>query len=400
MMRRVQCVVASFVLLAIAASGCSSGGGKTVKIGMIAPLTGSLAAFGAGMRKSAELAIDQAKAANKIPGWKIEFVPEDDNATAATGANAAQKLASDNQVVGVIGTLNSSVALAAVPILSQADIAMISPANSNPSLTQGQNWQTSPKRTNANYFRDVTTDVFQGKAEADYAYNELGKRRAVVMHDKKTYGQGLANIFSKDFRADGGAVLQDIAVNDGEGDYKPAVTRAKALSPDLIFYGGEYPEGGVIAKNMAELGLKPPAVVMLGGDGMDDATFVKVAGSAAAQGHYATSIGASATFLPSAAKFVTDYKAKYGTADYAIYGPSTYDAANIILDALAKVLVGKSSVDDSVRKDVIAAIQASSTDGALGRTSFDKYGDTTNRLLTINKVEGADFKPLKKLTVK
>jgi branched-chain amino acid transport system substrate-binding protein len=132
---------------------------------------------------------------------------------------------------------------------------------------------------------------------------------------------------------------------------------------------------------------------------MVDKTFVKVAGTAAAQGHYATSIGAAATFLPSAAKFVADYKAKYNSDDYAIYGPSTYDAANIILDGLAKVLAGKSKIDSSVRKDLIGAIQATNYNGALGHTSFDKYGDTTNRLLTINRVVGDDFKPLKKLTV-
>src|SRR5437879_5694062 len=161
-MRRLRWAVAVFVAVALAATGCSSGGGKTIKIGMIAPLTGSLAAFGNGMRKPAQLAIDQALAANKIPGWKIEFVPEDDAATAATGANAAQKVASDDQVAAVIGTLNSSVAQAVQPILAPQNIAMISPSNSNPILTLGQNWQTKPSRPYTNYFRVVTTDIFQG----------------------------------------------------------------------------------------------------------------------------------------------------------------------------------------------------------------------------------------------
>jgi len=400
MMRRLRLgVPAAFVALALAMTGCGGGGGKTVKIGLIAPLTGPLTALGTGMRKSVQLAVDQANAANKIPGWKIVFAPEDDTATAATGANAAQKLASDSQVVGVVGTLNSSVAQAVQPILAQANITMISPANSNPILTQGQRWQTSPTRPYKNYFRTATTDVYQGKADADFMFKELGKHRVVVMHDKKTYGQGLAAIFSKDFQANGGTVLQDISVNDGEGDYKPAITRAKAQNPDGIFYGGEYPEGGIIVKNMGELGLKPPAVPFLSGDGMVDKTFVKLAGGAA-QGQYATSLGAAGKFLPTAAKFVADYKAKYNAADYAVYGPGSYDSANIIIDSLATALAGKSSVDSSVRTALIAAIQSVSFQGSLGRTSFDKYGDTTNRVLTINKVAGPDFQPQKTITVK
>jgi branched-chain amino acid transport system substrate-binding protein len=388
-----------FVVLAFAATGCGGGGGKTVKIGLIAPLTGPLTALGSGMSRSATLAVEQANAAKRIPGWKIAFVPEDDTATAATGANAAQKLASDPKVAAVVGTLNSSVAQAVQPILAQANIAMISPANSNPILTQGQKWQTAPKRPFSNYFRVVTTDVYQGKADADYAYNTLIRKRVVVMHDKKTYGQGLASIFTKDFEADGGTVLADIAVNNGEGDYKPAVTKAKAQSPDLIFFGGEYPESGVVAKNMGELGLKAPSVIMLSGDGSVDPTFVKL-GGAGAQGHYATSLGAAVPFLPHAGQFVSDYRAKYNKTDYATYGPASYDTANIIINALAKVLAGKSTFDDAARKELITTLQSISFDGALGHTSFDKYGDTTNRLLTINKVEGADFKPLKTLTVK
>jgi branched-chain amino acid transport system substrate-binding protein len=351
------------------------------------------------MRKSVQLAVDQANASNKIPGWKIVFDPEDDTGASAPGANAAQKLAADNDVVGVVGTLNSSVAQAVQPILAQSNIVMISPANSNPILTQGQHWQTAPTRPYKNYFRTATTDVYQGKADADYMYNTLGKHRVVVMHDKKTYGQGLAFIFTKDFEADGGTVLQDIAVNDGEGDYKPAVTRAQALNPDGIFYGGEYPEGGVIVKNMGELGLKPPGVIFFSGDGMVDPTFVKLAGPAA-QGEYATSLGAAVPFLPTAAKFVGDYKAKYNATDYATYGPASYDSANIILDALSTVLAGRSSVDNSVRQALIAAVQSVSFNGALGHTSFDKYGDTTNRILTVNKVEGSDFKPIQKIVVK
>jgi branched-chain amino acid transport system substrate-binding protein len=350
------------------------------------------------MKKSAQLAIDQANEAGTLSGWTLELDAQDDAADAKQGASAAQKIASDSQIGAVIGTLNSSVAQAVQPILDQASIAQISPANSNPSLTRGLDWQTTPKRPHENYFRVVTTDIFQGKADADYAYNKLKKKRAVVIHDKKTYGQGLASIFTDDFKKDGGEVLETIAVNPGEGDYKSAITKAKGHDPDMIFYGGEFAEGGIVAKNMGELGLKAPDVIMMGGDGMVDKTFVKL-GGAGAQGHYATSFGASAEFLPTAKQFVTDYKAKYKAEDYAIYGPTTYDAANIIIDAIAEVMNGKDELDTAARKEIITAIGKTNHKGALGTTTFDEYGDTTNKILTMNKVEGADFKPLEKLVV-
>ena len=399
---RLIAALAVFSAVAVLMSACSNNGGsgggdKVITIGFIGPLTGGLAAFGQGMKKSAQLAIDQANEAKTVSGWTLKLDAEDDASDAKQGAAAAQKVASDSTVGAVVGTLNSSTAQAADPILDQASIAMISPSNSNPSLTRGLDWQTKPKRPHENYFRVVTTDIVQGKAEADYAYNTLHKKRAVVMHDKKVYGQGLANIFAKDFKEDGGTVVETIAINPGEGDYKSAVTKAAGDHPDMIFYGGEYAESGIVAKNMGELGLKAPDVIMLGGDGMVDKTFVKLAGTQYAQGHYATSFGASAQFLPTAKQFVTDYKAKYNAEDFAIYGPTTYDATNIVIDAIAKVMAGKDKMDTAARKAIIEEIATSSHNGALGKTTFDAYGDTNNKILTINKVEGDDFKPLAKL---
>jgi branched-chain amino acid transport system substrate-binding protein len=399
-------VLAAFSAVALLSTACSSdsgdggdGGDKVIKIGFIGPLTGGLAPFGQGMKKSAQLAIDQANDENKVDGWTLELDAQDDAADAKQGAAAAQKLASDPDIAAVIGTLNSSVAAAVQPVLDPASIAQVSPANSTPSLTRGLKWQTTPKRPHANYFRVVTTDITQGKADADYAYNKLNKRKAVVIHDKKAYGQGLAGIFTENFEKLGGDVLETITINPGEGDYKSAVTKADGHDDlDLIFYGGEFAEAGIIAKNMGELEMKAPDKILMGGDGIVDKTYVKL-GGAGAQGHYATSFGASAQFLPSAKQFVTDYKAKYNAEDFAIYGPTTYDSANIIIEAIAEAMDGKDELNTAVRKEIITAIGETKHEGALGTTTFDEFGDTTNPILTMNKVEGDDFKPLEKLKI-
>ena len=171
----------------------ASGGGttaKVAKIGVIAPLTGDLSVMGLGIRNSVELAIKQANDSNAIPGWKLELAAEDDQATANVGANAATKLSADKDVVAVVGTLNSGVAQQVQPILNDADILMVSPANTGTALTKGADL-ANPKRTYANYFRVCTNDAIQGPFAAQYAW-ESGIKKIAVVNDKKPYGQGLA----------------------------------------------------------------------------------------------------------------------------------------------------------------------------------------------------------------
>lgn len=172
---------------------------KVAKIGVIAPLSGDLSAIGIGIRNSVDLAIKEANERQAVEGWRLQLAAEDDAAKADVGAQAATKLASDQAVVGVIGTYNSSVAQQVIPILARSSIVQISPANTNDTLTRGPDFATAPKRPHPNYFRLATLDSLQGKFAADYATNTLKADTAVVIHDKKTYGQGLADSFRQAF---------------------------------------------------------------------------------------------------------------------------------------------------------------------------------------------------------
>lgn len=400
-------VLSAVLALAMVGTGCATrqgaggrgGAEKVAKIGFIGPLTGPIAPLGVGMKNAAKLAVDQAIKAGTVKDWKLEFRAEDDAGDAKQGADVAQKLASDPAVAAVIGPLNSSVAQRVQPVLAPPKIALISPANTNPMLTMGLDWQTKPKRQYPTYFRVVATDREQGLFGAKYAFDTLKRKNAVAIHDKKTYGQGLATIFAINFEKFGGKVLSTIEINPGEGDYKAAVTRAKGKNPDLIYYGGEFPEAAIIAKNMSELGMKAPEVILMGGDGIVDQNFIENSriektGNAPAEGHYATVVGASPELLPASKSFIDDYAAAGFKEPFSAFGTPSYDAANIVIQALAKVLPGKTKIDSGVREEVVRAIQATIWDGALGATSFNEFGDTTNRLLTINRVENGKFKGL------
>jgi len=387
------------LLMAAACGGSkseTSGGGeapsKVVKIGVIAPLSGDLTAVGTGIKNSVDLAVKQANAQNRVPGWKVELAAEDDAGKPDVGAQAASKLSSDRAVVGVVGTYNSSVALQVAPILDKVNIVEISPANTNDTLTRGQDFKTSPARPHKNYFRVATLDSLQGGFAADYAYNDLSAKNVVVIHDKKAYGQGLADSFKAQFEKDGGKVLTTETINPGDKDFSAVLSKIKPLNPDLIFYGGEYPEASLIS-NQAH-GAQEIKAPIMGGDGIVDPTYGKTAG-AAAEGDYGTSVGAPPEQVESAKSFIADYQAGGYTDPFSAYGALAYDAANTIINALPAALGSATKVNDTVRKAEIAAVQAANFGGASGPVAFDNYGDTVTKTLTMYKVEGGEFKPIK-----
>ncbi|MDQ1518101.1 MAG: branched-chain amino acid transport system substrate-binding protein [Actinomycetota bacterium] len=367
-----------------------NGSDKIVKIGVVAPLSGALTAIGVGIRNGADLAVKQANEAKKIKGWKIVLAPEDDTATPDVGANAATKLSDDKAVMAVIGTLNSSVAEKVAPILNNQHVVMVSPSNTNPSLTQG-NDPAKKVRPFEYYFRVATTDAIQGPFAANFAYNTAGKRNVVVIHDKKTYGQGLALQFKGQFEKNGGKVPTVETVEPDDKDFSAVLSRVKRFNPDMIYFGGEYPAASLLTSQADQQGLTVP---LMGGDGIFDKTYIDVA-KQAGEGDYATSVGAPTDQLPTAKAFVDAYKAAGYADPYSAYGAYAYDAANSIIEALAKVLPDQSKIDDALRVKFRQAVQDGSLDGVTGKVAFDEFGDTTTRILTVYKVDGGAWKPQK-----
>jgi branched-chain amino acid transport system substrate-binding protein len=387
-------IVASLALTACGSRSNDNGGGgsgtttKTAKIGVIAPLSGDLSALGLGIQHSVELAVKQANDSNAIPGWKLEVDAQDDEAKPDVGKNAATSLSSDPNVIGVVGTLNSSVALQVQPVLAPKNIVQISPANTNPSLTQGQDYLKTKTRPFKSYFRVATTDLIQGAFAADYAATSLKAKSVYLVNDKLVYGQGLTKAFGDEFTKKGGKVLGTQFVATDQKDFSAVVSKVKQAKPDMVFYGGQFPEGAPFSKQLRDAGLNVP---FMGGDGLVDKGFIKTAAVKTAA-DYATNVGAAVEDLPAAAQYVSDYKAAGYTDAFSAYGPNTFDCAQVIIAALAKVLPGKSKIDDSVRQAVVAAVQATSLQGVTGSVAFDQYGDTTNKIITMYKVTDGDFK--------
>ena len=395
--RSVVQVGASLLIVSLALSACGSrsdtktatNGNKTAVIGVMAPLSGDLSALGLGIQHSVELAVKQANANNTIPGWTLKVEAKDDEGKPDVGKNAATAFAGESNVAGVVGNLNSSVAQSTQPVLATAKIVQVSPANTNPSLTQGANFATTPVRTYATYFRTCTTDAVQGPFAARYLFQKASFKKVATIHDKKAYGQGLVAAFTKEFTALGGTITAAETINPDESNYQSVISKVKPTAPQAVYYGGEYPQSGPLSQQMKAAGLNVP---LMGGDGIYDPKFIVLAGTTA-NGDLATSVGAPTDSLPAGKKFLTDYAAAGYKEPAAAYGAYSYDAANAIINAL-KVSLKDAKDVASARQATIDALGKVSFEGVTGPVAFDKFGDTTSRVLTVYKVTDLKWAPV------
>lgn len=371
-----------------------SGSSTTLTIGVDAPLSGENSTTGLGIQYGVQIAVDDANKNNWVPGVKFKVKALDDKAQPATGQSNATAFTGDSNVVGAVGPLNSGVAQSMQQVFASANMVEISPSNTNPQLTQGKDWQTSKTRPYKTYFRTATTDALQGSFAADYAYNGLKKKKAFVVDDKQTYGAGLAGIFNGAFKKLGGTVVGTDHVNTGDTDFGSLVTKIKSSGADLLYYGGQYDESEKITKQLKGAGVKIP---LFGGDGMYATTYIDTAGKSA-EGDLATSVGVPADTLPAAKQFISTYKAKGYKGDYGAYGAYAYDAASAIIKAVKAVKDAngdKLPASNDLRSKVVDAVQKSDFEGISGKVSFDQYGDTENKQLTVYQVENGAWKAVK-----
>jgi branched-chain amino acid transport system substrate-binding protein len=372
-----------------------SKGGDTSKkteviIGVDAPLTGQNSATGLGIQGGVQVAVDDANKNNLVPGVTFKVQALDDKAIPASGQQNATQLVNNEKVLGVVGPLNSGVATQMQQVFATANLVEISPSNTNPELTQGKNWQTKKERPFKTYFRTATTDALQGGFAADYAYNTLKKKKVFVVDDKQTYGAGLAKLFTAGFTKAGGKVAGTDHVNTGDTDFSALVTKIKNSKADLVYYGGQYDESEKLTKQLKDNGAKIP---LFGGDGMFTPTYIQTAGKTS-EGDLATSVGQPIDSLASAKDFVAKYKAAGLKGDYGTYGGYSYDAATAIIKAIANV-VKDGKIPSDARAKIVDEVQKTKFDGVAGPVSFDEFGDTTNKQLTVYQVVGGKWKAVK-----
>jgi branched-chain amino acid transport system substrate-binding protein len=389
MRRHIAALLLAIAIVALPACS-SSGGTKVATVGVVAPLDKGLVQFGRGIRNSVQVAVNEANTKKPLPGWKFQLKAGDDSSDPATGEAAAKKLAADSNVIGVVGTYNSGVAAKVAPVLQGAGIVMVSPGNTDPTLTVGSE-PAHPTRPYSNYFRMVASDAVQGPFLAMTAFGDLKARRAAVVSETKPVSKGLADTFAADFTSQGGAVVLRQVVPDGTTDFKDVASAIAAAHPDLVFFGGEYQVGAQFAKQVSEAGVTAP---VMGGDGIKDDAYISSVG-AASEGDVASTVGQPFAAVPSAKSFLDAYAAAHYADAPTDFGVYAYDAANLIIAGAAKALHGADKVTVEARRGIVAYVQAADVKGASGTVAFDPYGDPKDKVLTLYRVSSGAWKAVK-----
>ncbi len=392
---------------ALTLTACGSRDGKdsgdkdsktTVVIGVDAPLTGSLSALGQGIKNSVDLATKIANKNNEVPGVTFKVKSFDDQAVPSSGKQNATSMVDDDEILGMVGPLNSGVAQSMQGVFNKGELAQVSPANTNPALSQGDNWASGKKeRPFKTYFRTATTDIIQGRFAAQYYYNDAKKRKVFVVDDKQAYGNGLAKIFAAEFKRLGGKVVGTDHLTIKETDFSGIASKVKSTKADSVYFGGQYPEGGLLSDQVKQAGADVP---VMGGDGIYDPAFIKASGTSN-DGDLATSVGYPVEQLDSAKTFMKNYQAQGYKDPFAAYGGYSYDAAWSIIQAVKQVVQDNDGeLPDDSRAKVTEALGKVSFDGVTGKVSFDQYGDTTNKQLTVYEVKKGTWKSVKSATFK
>ncbi|WP_354643712.1 branched-chain amino acid ABC transporter substrate-binding protein [Kitasatospora camelliae] len=376
-------------------SGCSlvdsGGAGTELVIGVDIPLTSKFSAPAQGIRNSVEMAVAKANAKNLVPGVRFVLDVRDDSAEPKTAKAHAEAFAARPNVIGVVGPYNSAVALEMTPVLANAGIVNISPANTLPALTFGQDYLTKgKKRPYPTYFRTVTTDAVQGPYVARYALKKMKLDTVAVIDDSKAYGIGLADQMAGEFERGGGKVLMRESVPAGTTDFGALVQKIKTTKPKLVFFGGESTEAGPLSSQLKAAGVKVPVA---GGDGVHKADYPGLAGGPQADGDLASSDGVAIDDLPSAYNFLEAYRAGKYTEPPGTFGPYGYDSVWALMLAVGKVVQdnkGKVPTGD-LRAKVAKAVQDTSFFGVTGDVAFDEFGDSSNQIVSLYQVRNGKW---------
>ena len=356
----------SFAVAAAFAVG-NAGAQTVVKIGHVAPLTGSIAHLGKDNEAGAKLAIEDLNAKKiKIGGKEITFelVSEDDAADPKQGTAAAQKLV-DAKVSGVIGHLNSGTTIPASKLYNDAGIAQISPSATNPKYTT-QGFKTA--------FRVVAHDGQLGGTLGKLAVKEVKAKSIAIIDDRTAYGQGVADEFAKAVKAAGGKVVGREYTNDKATDFNAVLTKLKGAKPDLVFFGGMDAVAGPMLRQMKQLGIQAK---FMGGDGICTAELAKLAGDSMGDGQVicAEAGGVTPDKVKDMEAFKTRFKAKFN-ADVQIYAPYVYDATMVMVSAMQKA----NSTDP---KKYLPELAKANYNGVTGKIVFDPKGDIKDGALTL-----------------
>jgi branched-chain amino acid transport system substrate-binding protein len=366
--------IALTIALLLVPSAVLAGQAKgTIKIATQSPLSGEMSAVGEGMKLGTQLAIEQLKGPIEKLGFKVELVPFDDQGKPDVGVANARNMITDKEILAVIGHYNSGVAIPSSEVYKEASLVEVSPANTNPLITD---------RNLPNVNRVCGRDDVQGAVGAEFA-KSLKIKSAYVIHDKTTYGQSVAEFFRDNAKKLGIEIL-GFEGTEERSNFDPILTPAKAKNPDLIYFGGIYSQAAPLFKQAREKGIKAR---FLGPDGLDSSDLTKIAGKTVVGMNY-TTVAGPVTVYPKAKEFARAYKEKFGKNPEP-FGAQSFDSTAIALKAIEAAIKDAGGKMPS-REAVATAVRKVKYSGLTGNIEFDGKGDPKKALYFIMQVVSED----------
>ena len=353
-------IVTSLLLAGCAGAGASGGG--VIKVASQSPLSGGQSSVGVDIKNGAELGLNQLSDALKTQGFTVQLAPYDDQATADTGVANAKQIVADPAVLCVVGHYNSGVQIPSSEVYHSSQLANVSPANTNPKVTD---------RGYVEVNRIVGRDDMQGAVGAQFAASK-GAKSVYILHDKTTYGQGIATFFQAESQKLGMKVL-GFEGTEEKANFDAILTPVISANPDVVYFGGMFDQIAVFIKQARQKGYQG---MFLSDDGFDSPEAAKIAGKALTDGGgtYYSTVSGPAKLYPGTAKFQTDFKAKYNH-DPLPFAAQGYDSMAICLKGIedaAKANGGKMPT----RAQVATAIRAlKDFQGITGTINFNSKGD-------------------------
>jgi branched-chain amino acid transport system substrate-binding protein len=362
---------------------------KTIKIGVDLPVSGGDASSNIPTENGVLLAIDEANAAGLPHGFKVTTFLLDDAVQGkhdpAQGAQNVRTFIADPAVLAFIGPGNSNVARAEIPLSNEAGLVQIAASTTADGLTRGPDAaKIRVARPGANsFFRLSTLDSRQGAAASTFA-KKLGLTKAFIIDDNETYGKGVADVFEQHFVAHGGKVLGHEHLTPTQTDFTPLLTKVRASGADHIFFGGvSVTGGGLLRHQQVSNGLGN--IPLIGADGLAGGDFLQTAGPAA-DGAYYTLAAPDVTRLPSAAKFLAAYRARFKD-DPGPYSANGYAAAKIIVAAISKAIEAGNGATPTRAQILKYVTETKDFPTPVGTLGFDRYGDTTAPILSLYQIK-------------
>ena len=381
-MTKMISVLAAGAIMMGALTGCggskgAGNAGDTIKVGALLEMTGGSASFGISSKAGIDLALKKINEKGVLGGKKLSLVVADNKSEASESTNGMQKLISQDKVVAVIGPNISSGVIAAGAINNSAKVLGITPMGTNPDVT------VDPKtgKTRAYNFRTCFIDPFQGTVMASYVSKELNLKKAAILVDNTSdYSKGLTQFFKENFEKNGGAIVAEEAYLQKDTDFKATLTKIKADAPDFIYIPGYYQEVGLIVKQAREMGINVP---IAGGDGWDSAKLPEIAGKAALNNTFFSSLYSPDDASDLNKNFVEEFKKANKGANPDVFAALAYDSTMLVAQAIEDA----KSAEPAKIAEAMAKIKGFK--GVSGEVTFNEQHNPIKSAVIIEHKDGA-----------